>query len=187
MVQQGVLQNPKPEAVFGLHVTSGLPAGQLAYRGGPARASADGLRIKVIGRQGHAGFPWRAVDPITIASQIVLGLQTIVSRRTDLMKSPAVVSITTINGGSVGNIIPDSVEMTGTIRTYDQGVRKGIHRDINADRRKYRYQRRRPGRGRYPRNLRPDPKRRARHSAHGAGARACSRRRCDPQRAFRRG
>jgi amidohydrolase len=130
MVQQGVLQNPKPDAVFGLHVTSGLPAGQLAYRGGPARASADGLRIKVTGRQGHAGFPWRAIDPITTASQIVLGLQTIVSRRTDLMKSPAVVSITTINGGSVGNIVPDSVVMTGTIRTYDQGVRKDIHRDI---------------------------------------------------------
>ena len=130
MVQQGVLQNPKPDAVFGLHVSSGLPAGQLAYRGGPARASADGLRIKVTGRQGHAGFPWRAIDPITTASQIVLGLQTIVSRRTDLMKSPAVVSISTINGGSVGNIVPDSVVMTGTIRTYDQGVRKGIHRDI---------------------------------------------------------
>jgi amidohydrolase len=130
MVQQGVLQNPKPDVVFALHVNSGLPAGQLSYRGGPARASADGLRIRVIGRQGHAGFPWRAIDPITTASQIVLGLQTIVSRRTDLMKSPAVVSITTINGGSVGNIVPDSVEMTGTIRTYDQGVRKAIHRDI---------------------------------------------------------
>ena len=130
MVQEGVLQNPKPDAVFGLHVSSGLPAGQLAYRGGPARASADGLRIRVTGLQGHAGFPWRAVDPITTASQIVLGLQTIVSRRTDLMKSPAVVSITTINGGSAGNIVPDSVVMTGTIRAYDQGVRKGIHRDI---------------------------------------------------------
>ena len=130
MVQQGVLQNPKPDAVFGLHVTSGLPAGQLAYRGGPARASADVLRIKVIGRQGHAGFPWRAIDPITTASQIVLGLQTIVSRRTDLMKSPAVVSVSTINGGSRFNIVADSVVMTGTIRTYDQGVRKDIHRDI---------------------------------------------------------
>ena len=130
MVQQGVLQNPKPDAVFGLHVNSGLPAGQLAYRGGPARASADGLRIKVIGRQGHAGFPWSAIDPVTTASQIVLGLQTIVSRRTDLMKSPAVVSISTINGGSSGNIVADSVVMTGTIRTYDQGVRMDVHRDI---------------------------------------------------------
>src|SRR5262245_20944273 len=67
MVQQGVLENPKPDAVFGLHVSGGMPAGQLAYRGGPARASADGLRIKVIGRQGHAGFPWSAIDPITTA------------------------------------------------------------------------------------------------------------------------
>jgi amidohydrolase len=130
MVQQGVLQNPKPDAVFGLHVSSGLPAGQLAYRGGPAMASADELRIKVTGRQGHAGYPWRAIDPVTTASEIVLGLQTIVSRRTDLMKSPAVVSVSTINGGSRWNIVADSVEMTGTIRTYDQGVRKGIHRDI---------------------------------------------------------
>jgi len=130
MVQQGALQNPRPDAVFGLHVTSGLPAGRLAYRGGQAMASADELRIKVSGRQGHAGYPWRAVDPITTASQIVLGLQTIVSRRTDLMKSPAVVSVSTINGGSRWNIVADSVEMTGTIRTYDTGVRAGIHRDI---------------------------------------------------------
>jgi amidohydrolase len=130
MVEQGVLRNPKPDAVFGLHVSSGLPAGQLAYRGGPAMASADELRIKVTGRQGHAGYPWRAIDPVTTASEIVLGLQTIVSRRTDLMKSPAVVSVSTINGGSRWNIVADSVAMTGTIRTYDQGVRKGIHRDI---------------------------------------------------------
>jgi amidohydrolase len=130
MVQQGALQNPKPDAVFGLHVVSGLPAGRLAYRGGQAMASADELRIKVIGQQGHAGYPWRAVDPVTTASEIVLGLQTIVSRRTDLMKSPAVVSVSTINGGSRWNIVADSVTMTGTIRAYDAGVRAGIHRDI---------------------------------------------------------
>jgi amidohydrolase len=130
MVQQGALRNPRPDAVFGLHVTSGLPAGRLAYRGGQAMASADELRIKIVGRQGHAGYPWRAVDPVTTASQIVLGLQTIVSRRTDLMKSPAVVSVSTINGGARWNIVADSVEMTGTIRTYDSGVRAGIHRDI---------------------------------------------------------
>jgi amidohydrolase len=109
---------------------SGLPAGRLAYRGGQAMASADELRIKVIGQQGHAGYPWRAVDPVTTASEIVLGLQTIVSRRTDLMKSPAVVSVSTINGGSRWNIVADSVTMTGTIRAYDAGVRAGIHRDI---------------------------------------------------------
>src|SRR5262249_7168626 len=100
------------------------------YRAGPAMASADELRIKVIGRQGHAGYPWRSIDPVTTSAQIVLGLQTIVSRRTDLTRSPAVVSVSTINGGTRFNIVPDVVEMTGPIRTYDAGVRNGIHADI---------------------------------------------------------
>jgi amidohydrolase len=130
MVKEGVLRDPKPDAVFGLHVTSGLPSGRIGYRGGAAMASADELRIKVVGQQGHAGYPWRAIDPVTTAAQIVLGEQTIVSRRTDLMKSPAVVSLSTINGGSRWNIVADSVDMTGTIRTYDAGVRAGVHRDI---------------------------------------------------------
>jgi amidohydrolase len=130
MVKEGVLQNPKPDAAFGLHVTAGHPSGHLAYRAGPAMASSDELRIKVTGRQGHAGYPWRTVDPVTTAAQIVLGLQTVVSRRTDLMKSPTVVSVTTINGGSRNNIVPEVVEMGGTIRTYDAGVRAAVHRDI---------------------------------------------------------
>jgi amidohydrolase len=130
MIKEGVLQDPRPDAVFGLHVSSGLPAGRLGYRAGPAMASADELRIKIVGRQGHAGYPWRTVDPVTTAAQIVLGLQTVVSRRTDLMKSPTVVSVSTINGGSRFNIVPESVEMTGTIRTYDAQVRAGVHRDI---------------------------------------------------------
>ena len=130
MIKEGVLQDPRPDAVFGLHVSSGLPAGRIGYRAGAAGASADTLLIKVTGRQGHAGFPWRAVDPITTAAQIVLGAQTIVSRRTDLMKSPAVLSIATIHGGSRFNIVPETVEMTGTIRTYDAEVRKGVHRDL---------------------------------------------------------
>ena len=130
MIKEGALQDPKPDAVFGLHVTSALPSGRIGYRMGPAMASSDELRIKVTGRQGHAGYPWRTVDPVTTAAQIVLGLQTVVSRRTDLMKAPTVVSVTTINGGSRFNIVPDSVEMTGTIRTYDSGVRAGVHRDI---------------------------------------------------------
>ena len=130
MIKEGVFQNPHPDAVFGLHVVSGLPAGRIGYRAGPSAASVDELRIKVTGRQGHGGYPWRAVDPITTAAQIVLGAQTIVSRRTDLMKSPTVLSITTINGGSRFNIVPETVEMTGTIRTYDADVRKGVHRDL---------------------------------------------------------
>ncbi len=130
MIKEGALQNPRPDAIFGLHVTSLMPSGRIAYRSGAAMASADELRIKVTGKQGHAGFPWRAVDPITTSAQIVVGLQTVVSRRTDLTKSPAVVSVSTINGGSRFNIVPETVEMTGTIRTYDADVRAGIHRDI---------------------------------------------------------
>jgi amidohydrolase len=130
MIREGVLRDPKPDAMFALHVVADLPSGQIGYRPGPSLASGDELRIKVIGRQGHGGIPWRAVDPVTTAAQIVLGLQTVVSRRTDLMKSPTVVSVTIINGGSKFNIVPGSVDMTGTIRTYDAGVRTGVHRDI---------------------------------------------------------
>jgi amidohydrolase len=106
MIKEGALQNPKPDAIFGLHVTSLLPSGRIAYRSGAAMASADELRIKVTGKQGHAGFPWRAVDPVTTAAQIVVGLQTVVSRRTDLTRSPAVVSISTINRGSTSCLKP---------------------------------------------------------------------------------
>ena len=130
MIKEGALADPRPDAVFALHVSGSMSAGRIGYRPGAAMASADELRIKVTGRQGHAGYPWRAVDPVTTSAQIVLGLQTIVSRRTDLMRSPTVVSISTINGGSRWNIVPDVVEMTGTIRTYDAWVRKGVHDDI---------------------------------------------------------
>ena len=130
MIKEGALGDPKADAVFGLHVISSLPTGRVGYRAGAMMASADELRIKVTGRQGHAGIPWQTIDPITTASQIVVGLQTVVSRRTDLTKSPAVVSVSTFNGGSRFNIVPEAVEMTGTIRTYDAGVRKGVHADV---------------------------------------------------------
>jgi amidohydrolase len=127
MIQEGVLADPRPDALFGLHMVSGMPAGRIGYRPGAAMASADELRIKVTGRQGHAGQPWSTIDPITTAAQIVSGLQTVVSRRTNLMKSPTVVSISTFHGGSRFNIVPEFVEMTGTIRTYDADVRKRVH------------------------------------------------------------
>jgi len=130
MIKEGVLADPRPDAVFGLHMVSGLPAGRIGYRPGAAMASADELRIKVTGRQGHAGYPCARSIRSRPAAQIVLGAQTIVSRRTDLMKSPTVLSISTINGGSRFNIVPEIVEMTGTIRTYDAEVRKGVHRDL---------------------------------------------------------
>jgi len=113
--------------VFGLHVSSGLPVGRIGYRPGAAAASADELRIKVTGRQGHAGYPWARGRSGHTAAQIVLGVQTIVSRRTDLINHRRWSASRPINGGSRFNIVPDVVENDGTIRTYDADVRKGVH------------------------------------------------------------
>jgi amidohydrolase len=129
MVKEGVFAQTKPDAVFGLHVLTGK-SGEIAYRAGAALASSDSLEIKVTGKQGHGGMPWQTIDPITTSAQIVNGLQTIISRKVDLTASPAVVTIGTINGGTRANIVPETVEMTGTIRTYDEAVRDQVHRDI---------------------------------------------------------
>ncbi len=126
MVKEGVLENPRPGAIFGLHVWPG-PLGSLDYRPGGAMAAPDGLQIIVKGRQTHGAAPWGGVDPIVVASQIVLGLQTIASRQIDVTFNPAIVTIGSIQGGNRGNIIPDSVVMVGTIRTFDEGQRKDIH------------------------------------------------------------
>ena len=130
MVKQGVMDNPKPEAVFGLHIAALHEVGQLAYRPGATLAAADILHITVKGRQTHGSAPWGGVDPIVVAAQIVLGLQTIVSRQVNIAKEPAVVSIGGIDGGNRFNIIPDKVEMVGTIRTFDEALRDDIHRRI---------------------------------------------------------
>jgi amidohydrolase len=131
MVAQGAMDNPKPAAVFGLHVTSRLPVGVIGYRPGPAMASSDTLRITVKGSQTHGAMPWFGVDPIVTSAQVVLGLQTVVSRQTDLTQEPAVVTIGSIHGGVRGNIIPDSVRMDGTIRTFDEGMRDEIHERVS--------------------------------------------------------
>lgn len=123
MIEAGALQDPAPQAVFGLHV-SPYPSGMLAARSGASMASADVIKIKVKGRQTHAAHPWDGVDPIVVASQIVMGLQTITSRQTDLTRTPLVVSIGKINGGVRPNIIPATVEMEGTIRSFDPQIRK---------------------------------------------------------------
>ena len=130
MIKQGVLENPKPEVIFGLHVFAGVETGTIAYRPGPAMASSDRIRITVNGRQTHGALPWRGVDPIVISSQIVLGLQTIVSRQVDVTLEPAVVSIGAIRGGVRDNIIPDAVEMLGTVRTFNEEMRRDIHARI---------------------------------------------------------
>jgi len=130
MIEEGALANPKPQAIFGLHVTSRLPLGVIGYRPGPTMASADNLSITVHGRQTHGAMPWLGVDPIVTAAQLVLGLQTVVSRQVDLTREPAVVTIGTIRGGVRENIIPDSVEMRGTIRTFDEDMRDDIHERV---------------------------------------------------------
>lgn len=126
MVKQGALENPRPGAIFGLHVWPG-PLGSLFYRSGGAMAAPDGVTITVKGRQTHGAVPWGGVDPIVVSSQIIVALQTITSRQIDVTKAPAIVTIGSIQGGNRGNIIPDSVVMTGTIRTFDEAQRKDIH------------------------------------------------------------
>lgn len=123
MVDAGVLDNPKVDAVFGLHMIPAFPVGTIGYKPGPILASGDTFAIKVTGKQTHGGFPWNGVDPIVSASQIVMGLQTIVSRQLNLTKEPAVISIGSIHGGNRENIIPESVELLGTLRTFDDGMR----------------------------------------------------------------
>jgi amidohydrolase len=132
MVAQGALQNPVPQAVFGLHVTSRGEVGSVGYRPGPAMASADTLKIDIEGRQTHGAMPWYGVDPIVTAAQVVLGLQTVVSRGLDLTREPAVVTLGTIRGGVRQNIIPDSVRMTGTIRSFDEEMRDDIHERVTT-------------------------------------------------------
>ncbi|WP_415923014.1 amidohydrolase [Steroidobacter sp.] len=130
MIKQGLFSEVKPEAVFGLHVTSNLNTGVLGYRSGPFMAASDTFRIEVIGRQAHGSRPWSGVDPIVAGSQIVMALQTIVSRQIDITELPAVVTIGKFDGGVRHNIIPDSVDMRGTLRTFDKGMRADIIKRI---------------------------------------------------------
>jgi amidohydrolase len=125
MIAEGALENPAPQAIFGLHVWPER-VGTISYRAGPFMAASDPLAIVVKGRQTHGAQPWGGVDPIVVASQIVLALQTIPSRQVDATKGPAIVTVGMIRGGNRGNIIPDSVVMEGTVRTFDEGVRADV-------------------------------------------------------------
>jgi amidohydrolase len=124
MLDEGVFDTVKPEAMFGLHLWAQLNTGQIGYRSGPMMAGSDMFRIAVSGKQTHGARPWGGVDPIVVASQIVLGLQSIVSRQLDITRAPAVVSVGSIRGGIRFNIIPDSVELQGTLRTFDPEMRR---------------------------------------------------------------
>lgn len=130
MLKEGLFADFKPEAVFGLHVFSSVPAGQIAVRGGPLMAASDRFGIKVIGRQTHGSAPWNGVDPIVATADLVGTAQTIVSRRANLSRQPAVLTFGAIKGGIRYNIIPDEVEMVGTIRTFDEGMRQQIFADL---------------------------------------------------------
>ena len=130
MLKEGLFKDFKPEAVFGLHVFSTLNAGQLGVRGGPLMAASDRFSIKIKGRQSHGSTPWMGVDPIVAAADVIGSAQTIVSRRTNIAKLPAVVTFGAIKGGIRYNIIPDDVEMIGTIRTFDEGMRQAIFKDL---------------------------------------------------------
>jgi amidohydrolase len=126
MLEEGAFTNPKVDAVFGLHVFP-MELGHVEYRTGGLMASSDNFYITVRGRQTHGALPWNGVDPIVAASQIVLGIQALTSRQTDLTLTPAVVTVGMMRGGIRTNIVPDSVEMAGTIRTFDEGVRAQLH------------------------------------------------------------
>ena len=131
MLKEGLFKDFKPDAVFGLHVFSTLPAGRIGVRQGPLMAASDRFTITVKGRQTHGSRPWGGIDPIVAAADLIGSAQTIVSRRTDIARLPAVVSFGAIHGGIRYNIIPDQVELVGTIRTFDEGMRQRIFADLN--------------------------------------------------------
>jgi amidohydrolase len=132
MVAEGVLDGPyAPEAILGLHAWPG-DTGTLIYRAGGFMAAADGLEIHITGVQTHGSSPWLGVDPIYVAAQIATAIQGIPSRHLDITNSPAVITIGSIHGGVRGNIIPDRVEMSGTIRTFDAGVREVLHAKLRS-------------------------------------------------------
>ena len=130
MLAEGLFNDLKPEAVFGLHVTSSMNTGIIGYRTGPMMAAVDDFELKVIGRQAHGSRPWSGIDPIVTSAQIINSVQTIVARRTDVTKAPAVVSFGAIKGGIRNNIIPDDVTMVGTIRNFDMDIRDNIHQQL---------------------------------------------------------
>jgi amidohydrolase len=132
MVKEGVMDNPKIEAIFGIHVNSQTEIGKIRYKSGATMAASDWFEIKVKGKQTHGAYPWEGVDPIATATQIYTGLQMIVARRSELPKAPVVITVGRINGGVRENIIPEELTMAGTIRTLDSAMQKDVHAKIRS-------------------------------------------------------
>ena len=131
MIEQGCLSNPKVDAIFGLHITSKQHTNMIGYRSGPLMASSDQFRISLRGVQTHGAQPWSGIDPIVVGSQIVLGLQTVVSRRMNLTEEPSVVTVGSFHAGNRSNIIPDEATMEGTIRAFNESHRDDIHECVH--------------------------------------------------------
>ena len=130
MVKEGVMDNPKIDAIFGIHIDALTEIGKIRYRSGSFMAASDWFTIKVKGKQTHGSTPWTGVDPIAVSGQIITGLQMIVSRQSELTKAPVVITIGRINGGVRENIIPEEMTMSGTIRTLDEEMQKIVHQKI---------------------------------------------------------
>lgn len=130
MIKEGVMNNPKIDVIFGIHINSQTEIGKIRYKSGSFMASADWFTIKVKGKQAHGSAPWGGIDPIATAAQIINGLQMIVSRQSELTKAPVVITIGKINGGVRENIIPEELTMAGTIRTLDSQMQKEVHEKI---------------------------------------------------------
>ncbi|CAM4000206.1 M20 family metallopeptidase [Psychrobacter arenosus] len=132
MLKEGIFKKYKPEVAFGLHIISDLNTGQIGYRSGPIMASVDTFEITVNGKQTHGSAPWGGVDPIAASAQIVTGINHIVSRQIDITKEPAIISFGKIEGGVRDNIIPEKVDMLGTIRNFDMDNRQQIFENIKT-------------------------------------------------------
>jgi amidohydrolase len=130
MVKEGVMDNPKVDVIFGLHIESDVEVGTIQYKPGAFMASSDWFHIIVKGKGSHGSQPWRGIDPIQISAQIIEGLQSIVSRQMELTKAPVVITVGKINGGVRSNIIPEECIMDGTIRTLDKDMQKDVHERI---------------------------------------------------------
>ncbi len=130
MVEEGVLKSPDVDVMIGLHINSQTPVGMVGYKPGGTLAAADRWVMKVQGKQSHGSAPWSGIDPIVTSAQIINGIQTIISRQTELTKEAAVISVGLIRGGVRNNIIPEEVEMIGTIRTLDPAMQDKLHADF---------------------------------------------------------
>ncbi|HEY8915637.1 MAG TPA: amidohydrolase [Chitinophaga sp.] len=127
MIKEGVMDNPKVDAIFGLHINSQTPIGKVKYKSGAEMASSDWFVVKVKGKQSHGSQPWSGIDPVVVAAQIIQGFQTIVSRQAELTKAPVVITVGKIHSGVRSNIIPEELVMEGTIRTLDSKMQQMVH------------------------------------------------------------